>query len=213
VVMRRAGPRVKAVPPPAPWYLFGVSEAAAKPVGGRLAPEPVRVGAAGMWAFLATDAMGFAGLFIAYGVLRVRADAWPEPGPHLALRPAAAMTFALLVSSLTMALASGAASRRARLTWLFLTVALGSAFLAAAGVEYADLAAAGLGFSSSLPVSMFYALTGYHALHVLAGIVMLVFMLGGRVSRRTLKVASLYWHFVDLAWMPIFTFVYLLPPS
>ena len=68
------------------------------------------VGATGMWTFLATDAMGFGGLLIAYGVLRVRAgvDTWPDPRARLALAPAAAMTFALLLSSLTMTLATRA---------------------------------------------------------------------------------------------------------
>ena len=68
-----------------------------------------------------------------------------------------------------------------------------------------------MGFSSDLFASTFYALTGYHGLHVLAGVVGLLFMLRGSVSRKTLDVMALYWHFVDLAWMPIFTFIYLLP--
>jgi heme/copper-type cytochrome/quinol oxidase subunit 3 len=166
-----------------------------------------------MWTFLATDAMGFAGLFIAYGVLRVRADAWPDPRAKLELAPAAIMTFALLASSLTVTLAAAAVARRMRLAWLAVTLALGIAFLAGAAIEYGHLAGeAGVGFSSSLGASTFYALTGYHALHVLAGVLVLAFMLRRAVTHRTLKVAALYWHFVDLAWMPIFTFVYLLPP-
>ena len=68
-----------------------------------------------------------------------------------------------------------------------------------------------MGLSSDLFASTFYALTGYHALHVAAGVIALGLMLRGSVSRGTLEVISLYWHFVDLAWMPIFTFVYLLP--
>src|SRR5215468_7635810 len=83
------------------------------------------VGTAGMWTFLATDAMGLGGLFIAYGILRVRADAWPDPRSRLALAPAAAMTFALLASSLTMTLATRAASASARRAWLDTTLALG----------------------------------------------------------------------------------------
>jgi cytochrome c oxidase subunit 3 len=167
-----------------------------------------------MWTFLATDAMGFAGLFIAYGVLRVRADAWVDPRGHLPLAPAAVMTFALLASSFTVTLATNAEARRGRLGWLAATLLLGLAFLAGAAFEYAHLAGtAGVGFASSLGASMFYTLTGYHALHVLAGVVILFIMLARPVTHRTLKVASLYWHFVDLAWMPIFTFVYLLLPA
>jgi heme/copper-type cytochrome/quinol oxidase subunit 3 len=59
--------------------------------------------------------------------------------------------------------------------------------------------------------STFYLLTGYHGLHVLAGVVCLSAVGLGRAGQRTLEVVALYWHFVDLAWMPIFTFVYLLP--
>jgi len=74
------------------------------------------VSATGMWTFLATDAMGFGGLLVAYGVLRARAaaGAWPDPRSRLALAPAAAMTFALLTSSLTMTLAMRAPGIRER---------------------------------------------------------------------------------------------------
>ena len=68
-----------------------------------------------------------------------------------------------------------------------------------------------MGLSSDLFASTFYALTGFHGLHVLAGIVGVAFMLRSRVSRNAVGVMALYWHFVDLAWMPIFTFLYLLP--
>jgi heme/copper-type cytochrome/quinol oxidase subunit 3 len=171
------------------------------------------VGPAGMWTFLATDAMGFGGMFIAYGVLRVRADAWPDPRARLAIAPAAAMTFALLASSLTISLAARAGSRRGRLGWMLATLALGIGFLAGAVVEDLHLAGgpARMGFSSDLFASTFYALTGFHGLHVLAGVAALVLMLRRSVTARSIEVMGLYWHFVDLAWMPIFTFLYLLP--
>ena len=166
-----------------------------------------------MWTFLATDVMGFGGLFIAYAVLRVRAESWPDPRERLALAPAAAMTFVLLASSLTMTLATRAAERRPRLIWLGATLALGVAFLAGAVAEYAHLAggASPMGFSSGLFASIFYALTGYHALHVVAGLVGVAFMCRAKVKRQALETMALYWHFVDIAWMPIFTFIYLVP--
>lgn len=174
---------------------------------------PNRVGTAGMWTFLATDAMGFGGLFIAYAMLRVRAETWPEPRTRLALAPAAAMTFALLLSSLTMTLAVRAERGRARAGWLGATLALGLAFLVGELLEYRHLwtAAAPLRIGGDLFASTFYLLTGYHGLHVLAGVVCLSAVGLGRAGQRTLEVVALYWHFVDLAWMPIFTFVYLLP--
>ena len=87
--------------------------------------QPRRWGTAGMWTFLATDAMGFGGLFIAYGFLRARAATWPDPRAHLALLGAAAMTFALLVSAFTVGQAARAVTARARTAWLAATAAPG----------------------------------------------------------------------------------------
>jgi heme/copper-type cytochrome/quinol oxidase subunit 3 len=170
-------------------------------------------GAPGMWIFLATDAMGFGGLLIAYAVLRVRADSWPDPRTRLALGPAAIMTFALLASSLTMALATAAERPAVRRRWLLATLLLGLGFLTGGAIEYAHLmnATPGMGLASDLPASTFYALTGFHGAHVLAGVAALAWLFARRAGARALAVMGLYWHFVDLAWMPIFTFLYLLP--
>jgi len=186
---------------------------------GDVRPAPAQgggtVGATGMWTFLATDAMGFAGLLVAYGVLRVRAavDAWPDPRGRLALAPAAAMTFALLASSLTMTLATRAGGLRARRVWLLATFALGIAFLAGTAIEYGHLlgGAASMGLSANLFASAFYVITGFHALHVLAGVIGMGFMLGAKVDSQATETFGLYWHFVDAMWMPIFSLIYLLP--
>jgi heme/copper-type cytochrome/quinol oxidase subunit 3 len=166
-----------------------------------------------MWTFLATDAMGFAGLFIAYGVLRVRADAWPDPRAHLELGLAAAMTFGLLASAFTMMQAVRADGARARLGWLAATIALGLGFLGGEIAEYRRLWAATdpVRIGSGLYGGTFYALTGYHGLHVAAGVICLVAVALRGARPRSLEVVALYWHFVDLAWMPIFTFLYLMP--
>jgi cytochrome c oxidase subunit 3 len=175
--------------------------------------EPRSIGAAGMWTFLATDAMGFGALFMAYGVLRVRADVWPDPRSRLALAPAAAMTFALLASSLTMTLATRARSASVRRVWLDTTLALGVAFLAGAALEYRHLlaSAAPMGLTTDLFASTFYLLTGFHGLHVLAGLVGIGFMLRAKISAQKLDTMALYWHFVDAMWMPIFSVIYLWP--
>ncbi len=172
-----------------------------------------RLGVAGMWTFLATDAMGFGGLFLAYGVLRVRADAWPDPRAHLGLGLAAAMTFGLLASAFTMTQAARAAGARARLGWLGATAGLGLAFLGGELAEYRRLWAAAepVRIGSGLYGGTFYALTGYHGLHVAAGVICLLAVALRGARPRTLEVVALYWHFVDLAWMPIFTFLYLMP--
>ncbi len=185
-----------------------IAETAARPV-----PPVGRVGVSGMWAFLATDAMGFGALFIAYAVLRVRAPSWPDPRARLDLVPAAAMTFALLGSSFTMTWAARAERGPARGSWLLATLLLGSGFLAGQLREYHHLwrASAPLRIGPDLYASTFYALTGYHGLHVAIGLLSLLILAVSGSRRRTLEVAALYWHFVDLAWMPIFTFVYLVP--
>jgi cytochrome c oxidase subunit 3 len=171
------------------------------------------VGTSGMWTFLATDAMGFAGLLIAYGILRVRADVWPDPRARLALAPAAAMTFALLLSSLTMTLATRAPTLKARRGWVITTVALGAAFLVGAAIEYGHLlsAASPMGLTSDLFASTFYVITGFHGLHVLAGVIGVGFMLRAKHGAQAVETMALYWHFVDAAWMPIFSFIYLWP--
>jgi heme/copper-type cytochrome/quinol oxidase subunit 3 len=166
-----------------------------------------------MWIFLATDAMGFGGLFVAYGFLRARAQTWPDPRAHLAMGGAAAMTFALLASAFTVAEATRAITARARTLWLAATAALGLAFLGGEIAEYLRL------WTAAAPVRLgdlygatFYILTGYHGLHVAAGVAWLLAALAGRSARRTVEVGALYWQFVDLAWTPIFTFLYLVPP-
>ena len=190
-----------------------MSRASSEIAIGAGSSAPVRVGVAGMWTFLATDAMGFGGLFIAYAMLRVRAESWPDPRARLALAPVAAMTLALLTSSLTMTLAVRAGRGRARAGWLGATLAFGLVFLAGELLEYRHLwtAAMPTRIGGDLFASTFYALTGYHGLHVLAGVVCLSVVSLRRSGQRTLEVVALYWHFVDLAWMPIFTFLYLLP--
>lgn len=173
---------------------------------------PSRTGVNGMWAFLATDAMGFGGLFVAYAFLRARAGSWPDPRAHLALAPAAVMTFALLASAFTVAEAARAGSARGRTGWLAATVALAMAFLGGEIAEYAHL------WSAARPVRLgelygatFYLLTGYHGLHVAAGVVWMFAAVGGGARRGALEVGVLYWQFVDVAWLPIFTFLYLVP--
>ena len=178
-------------------------------------------GVLGMWIFLGTDAAGFGGLLIAYGALRARAAAWPDPHQRFSLALAAAMTFALLASSLTMSLAvSGAqrGSRRAALGWLGTTVLAALAFLGGAAIEYSHLlsAAPAVGLTTDLSASVFYVITGFHGAHVVAGLIYLgALLVSGtrrpRLSPGTWEVAALFWHFVDFAWVAIFFALYLLP--
>jgi cytochrome c oxidase subunit 3 len=174
----------------------------------------------GMWIFLATDAMGFGGMLVAYGVLRARASTWPDSMQRLSIPLAAGMTLALLTSSLTalMALAAARAGRaRVARGWLAASVAGGLVFLAGQAAEYRNLliGSSRMDLTTDLFASTFYAVTGFHGLHVLAGVAVLIAVAarGRRAILRasTIEVAVLFWHFVDFAWVPIFTFVYLLP--
>jgi heme/copper-type cytochrome/quinol oxidase subunit 3 len=172
-----------------------------------------------MWIFLATDAMGFGGLLMAYALLRVHADQWPDPQERLAVLQAAVMTGLLVTSSFTMTMAVRAARAGrggARALWHAATIILGAAFLAGQALEYLHLADGphGIGLSADTFASTFYAITGYHGLHVIAGLAILLgLLLAPRPRTRSLEVAAIFWHFVDLAWIPIFSFIYLLPTS
>jgi cytochrome c oxidase subunit 3 len=198
--------------PPAGGLVEGAGpddEGAARPSAGKL----------GMFMFLATDAMGFAGLLIACAVLRTRAAEWPDAQERLAVLQAAGMTAALVTSSFTVTLAVRAARAGrdgARVGWLLATIALGLAFLGGQGLEYARLTAgpASMKLGADVFAGTFYTITAYHGLHVLAGVVILMgVLLAGRAGARALEVAAVFWHFVDLAWIPIFAFIYLLPST
>jgi cytochrome c oxidase subunit 3 len=196
--------------------------------GAPVAAEAVRVapldrmgaGRIGMWIFLITDGMGFGALLLAYGVLRTRAVGWPDPMERFLIPVAAAMTLTLLTSSMAVLLALSAADEGrggAARGWLAATILCGLGFLAGQAFEYHHLMHDGvpMGLTSGLFASLFYVITGFHGLHVVAGL----FVLGGMMlSRGTgpawasrIEIGALCWHFVDVVWVAIFTFIYLLP--
>lgn len=183
-------------------------------------------GKVGMWLFLGTDAMAFSGFLIAYAVLRATKD-WPNPvealgGVHLS----GIMTFILICSSVSMVMTIDACKRRERkemLNWLLATIVGGAIFLGIQAYEYMHLMQdMGMTFNSyahgnNLFSSTFFAITGFHGLHVLSGVIYLCYMyklaLAGRFDKGDygmLEIAGLFWHFVDLVWILVFTFIYLL---
>lgn len=183
-------------------------------------------GKIGMWLFLGTDAMSFSGFLIAYGVLRATKD-WPNPVKALGgVELSGFMTFLLICSSVSMVLAIDACkqkNRKAMLNWLLATILGGASFLAIQVYEYSHLINhMGMGFASydhgtSLFASTFFSITGFHGLHVLSGVIYLIVMyvLAHRGDfdngdYNQLEIAGLFWHFVDLVWILVFTFVYLL---
>lgn len=181
----------------------------------------------GMWLFLISDAFSFGGLLISYGMLRASAATWKQPGePELGISFTAGLTFLLICSSVTMVFAVAAAKagkRRQLITYLFLTALGGVLFLVGQyneyfGIGHPGLIAEGLIFGKSHRATTFYAITSFHGLHVFTGVVYLTVTLlralrgrydGGRHDG--VEVAGLFWHFVDLVWILVFTFVYLIP--
>lgn len=170
-------------------------------------------GRIGMAIFLGSDAMGFGGLLLAYAVLRAQAATWPEPTLRFDRTLAIVLTALLLASSATMtaAVAAVRAGRPAARRWSLATAGLGAAFLAGQAVEFSALAGAHhLGLTADHAASIFYVVTGFHGLHVAVGVAILLGV-ARRPAREPLEVASLYWQFVDLVWIVIFTVIYLLP--
>jgi heme/copper-type cytochrome/quinol oxidase subunit 3 len=179
----------------------------------------------GMWVFLATDAMGFGGLLLAEALLRARASTWPDPALRLDRSLAAGLTFVLLASGATMTAALGAA-REGRVAaarrLLLATATLGLVFVLGQAVEFRALVVdRHVRLTTDHAAGLFFVLTGYHGLHVLAGVVMLVTrripldgVSGGQRPPAMipgLEVVALYWQFVDVVWIVIFAVLYLAP--
>jgi len=179
----------------------------------------------GMWVFLASDCLLVGGLISTYLLYKNRPGNIPGlAGSPVRLSslfdiPFTSMTsFILLMSSLTMVLAVNSTIRgdmpRTRL-WLISTATLGGLFLGGQVYEFTSFVKEGLGFTSNVSSSAFFTLTGFHGVHVAIGVTMLlslaVISLRRKVQAETVEVVGLYWHFVDIVWVLIFTIVYLIP--
>jgi cytochrome c oxidase subunit 3/cytochrome o ubiquinol oxidase subunit 3 len=174
-----------------------------------------------MWLFLGSECLLFGGLISTYMLYRGRHSENLGPDQVWDIPFTSASSFVLLMSSLTMVLAVSAARRRDdRNTnvWLCVTALLGSLFVAGQVYEFTTFYREGLGFTTSLFSSSFYTLTGFHGVHVSVGIIMLLSVVGMIVRKRTaedkselVELVGLYWHFVDIVWILIFTLVYLIP--
>jgi heme/copper-type cytochrome/quinol oxidase subunit 3 len=175
----------------------------------------------GMWVFLGSECLLFGGLittFLLYRNIPVRNG--PEVADLYDIPFTSVSSFVLLMSSLTMVLALSATQRgdgtRARI-WLLTTALLGASFVAGQVYEFTTFVREGLGFTTNLQSSAFYVLTGFHGAHVTIGILILlslfVMSLRGALPAaraETVEIAGLYWHFVDVVWIVIFTLVYLI---
>ncbi len=175
----------------------------------------------GMWLFLGSECLLFGGLISTYMLYRNRHSEGVGPDQLWDIPFTSASSFILLMSSLTMVLAVSAAGRKDDRTthiWLSVTALLGGLFIAGQIYEFTTFYNEGLGYTTSLFGSSFYTLTGFHGIHVSVGIIMLLSMVGmsmrGRLrgdKAETIEMVGLYWHFVDIVWIVIFTLVYLIP--
>lgn len=199
----------------------------------------------GMWVFLITEVMFFGGLFLTYTINRsLYPVAFAESSRELDVRLGGVNTAVLIVSSLTMALAvwaSQTGKRKQLIAFLLATLALGSVFLGIKTVEYADkfhhhlIPGPNFHFQDSnlspelarqepnlnshaqLFFSLYFGMTSLHALHMVVGVGLLLFLLRQALRRRytpqyhsPVEICGLYWHFVDIVWIYLFPLLYLI---
>ena len=171
----------------------------------------------GMVVFVASEAMFFATFFGAYFTIYSVNPVWPPAGfPHLKPELATVLTVLLVASSVTLQIGVRAIRRdrtRAMLVWLGLTILLGAGFL---GLQLYDYSLLGFGVRDGIFGSLFYVMTGLHMAHVFGGVVFLVLILvqglGGQLTHAhhdSMEAGSIYWHFVDVVWICLFTTFYL----
>ncbi|MDR3556627.1 MAG: cytochrome c oxidase subunit 3 [Syntrophobacteraceae bacterium] len=172
-----------------------------------------------MLLFVASEAVFFILLIVAYVVYHATSPSAADPSRYLDIPRTAVFTACLIASSFTMwraAIDLRTGRRKPAFAWLLATMALGAVFLAGQGSEYLSLFKQNMTISRDLFGTTFFTLTGFHGLHVLIGLIMLGTLLGLELKRgvtgrpsKAVEGVSIYWHFVDAVWMVIFPVVYL----
>lgn len=173
----------------------------------------------GFWVYVMTDCVLFASLFATYAVLQSNTNGGPAGRELFSLDNVLAETLLLLSSSFAAGMAVLAArsrQKKAALGWLLITGILGILFLALELSEFRALVLEGNNWRRSGFLSAFFTLVGTHGLHITAGLVWLIVLLQrvastglSRITIRRLTLFSIFWHFLDLVWIFIFTIVYL----
>ena len=174
----------------------------------------------GFWLYLMSDCLIFAMLFATYGVLGGNYAGGPSPATLFELPTVAVNTTMLLLSSITYGFAILAMQKGRKsqvLAWLAITGLFGVAFVGLELKEFAQFIHDGAGPQRSAFLSSFFALVGTHGLHVSFGIIWLVTLMVqvtqrglGPDMRRRLMCLSMFWHFLDVVWIGVFSFVYLI---
>ena len=173
-----------------------------------------------MWVFLGSDCLFFGSLIATYMVYRGQSIVGPYPEDIVDVPITTISTFVLLMSSFAMVMAVAAArngNQKRLIQWLVLTILLGGTFIGFQVYEFNAFRIEGLRYETNLFSSSFYTLTGFHGAHVTLGLVWLGAIAiiaarnpAGRPSGLDVDIAGLYWHFVDIVWIVIFTLLYLI---
>jgi cytochrome c oxidase subunit 3/cytochrome o ubiquinol oxidase subunit 3 len=173
-----------------------------------------------MWAFLGSECLFFGSLISSYLLYRGRSVVGPYPEDVYDIPYTSVSSFVLLMSSLTMVLALNAIQRgdqRKLRAWLLATALLGITFVGGQVFEFTIFVNEGLTIQRNLFGTSFFVLTGFHGAHVTVGILMLLTLYGQSLAGRLppqnalrVELVGLYWHFVDVVWIVIFTIVYLI---
>jgi len=172
------------------------------------------------WAFLGSECMFFGSLIATYLVYRGRDTVGPHPHEIFSIPFTTVSAFVLLMSSLTMVLALAAVQQgrqNGAKLWLAVTALLGMTFIAGQVYEFSEFFHHGLALQTNLFGCSFYVLTGFHGTHVTVGVIWL-WSLWAMAMRNKLpasraldvEIGGLYWHFVDIVWIAIFTLIYLI---
>jgi cytochrome o ubiquinol oxidase subunit 3 len=173
----------------------------------------------GFWIYIMTDCVLFASLFATYAVLYQNTNGGPDGYQLFNLKSVLAETLVLLTSSFTCGLAMLAAhrgDRRQTILWFVITFLLGVTFLTLEATEFRHFVQMGDSWRRSGFLSAFFTLVGTHGLHITVGLSWMLIMLFevihkglGRITIRRLTMLSMFWHFLDIIWIFIFTIVYL----
>ena len=177
----------------------------------------------GMWAFLASECLLFGALISTFLLYRGKHVSGLTPQKIYDIPYTSVSSFVLLMSSLTMVLALSAIQRgdHAKLrAWLIATALLGMTFISGQVYEFTRFVQDGMTIKTNVIATSFFTLTGFHGAHVTVGILMLLSLFGMSLDGRlpteraeAVELVGLYWHFVDIVWIVIFTVVYLIPKS
>lgn len=173
-----------------------------------------------MWVFLGSDCLFFGSLIATYMVYRGQSIVGPYPADIIDVPITTVSTFVLLMSSFAMVMAVAAArngNQKRLVQWLIFTIILGAGFIGFQVYEFNLFRVEGLRYETNLFSSTFFTLTGFHGAHVTLGLFWLVCLTiiaarnpAGRPSGLDVDIAGLYWHFVDIVWIVIFTLLYLI---